>query len=64
MSAKMKKKTSKNGQKSLIFCLFPPSSLLPTAAFTAKSQAKRSKTKIISVFQNKKRNEYMRIPVT
>ena len=45
MSAKMKKKTSKNGQKSPIFCLFPPSSLLPTAAFTAKAKPSEAKPK-------------------
>jgi len=57
MSAKMKKKNIKKWTKSLIFCLFPPSSLLPTAAFTAKAKPSEAKpkTKIIIVFQNKKR---------
>jgi len=62
------KKNNKKWTKSLIFCLFPPSLLLPTAAFTAKakpSEAKpKTKTKIIIVFQNKKDYEYLRIPVT
>ena len=44
MSAKMKKNTSKNGPKSLIFCLFPPL-LLPTAAFTAKAKPSEAKPK-------------------
>ena len=55
MSAKMKKNIKK-WTKSLIFCLFPPS-LLPTAAFTAKAKPSEAKpkTKIIIVFQNKKK---------
>ena len=64
MSAKMKKKTSKNGQKVSFFASFLHHHCCPLQPSQPKSQAKRSKTKIISVFQNKKGYEYMRIPVT
>jgi len=66
MSAKMKKKTSKNGQKVSFFASFLHHHCCPLQPSQPKpSQAKQKpKTKIIIVFQNKKGNEYLRIHVT
>jgi len=63
MSAKIKK-NQKMDKKVSFFASFLHHHCCPLQPSQPKSQAKRSKTKIISVFQNKKGYEYMRIPVT